>query len=189
MLAHYHGQIANVSELSRSLDMTDKTIKRYMDILEGSFMIRQLKPWFENLSKRQVKRPKLYIRDSGLLHTLLGASDQSILSHPKCGASWEGYALENLIHSFDNDLYEFYFWATEKGAELDLLVIKGGQRMGYEFKYSESPKLTKSMHIAMEDLKLDQLTVITPGERSYFLSPEIQVKPLKEATNQSKLPF
>ncbi|MCX7338326.1 MAG: ATP-binding protein [Alphaproteobacteria bacterium] len=184
MLAHYHGQIANVSELSRSLDMTDKTIKRYMDILEGCFMIRQLKPWFENLSKRQIKRPKLYIRDSGLLHTLLGVSGQTILTHPKCGASWEGYALETIINSYDTDLCEFYFWATEKGAELDLLVIKGGQRIGYEFKYSESPKITKSMHIAMEDLKLDSLTIINPGERSYALSADISVKTLKEATNR-----
>ena len=181
MLAHYHGQIANLSELSRSLDMTDKTIKRYMDILEGCFMIRQLKPWFENISKRQVKRPKLYIRDSGLLHTLLGVSGYDILKHPKCGASWEGYALENLIYSYDNDLYEFYFWATEKGAELDLLVVKGNQRLGYEFKYSETPKLSKSMHIALEDLKLDHLTIITPGERSYPLEDRISVKSLKDA--------
>ena len=181
MLAHYHGQIANMSELSRSLDMTDKTIKRYMDILEGCFMIRQLKPWFENMSKRQVKRPKLYIRDSGLLHTLLGISGHNILNHPKCGASWEGYALENLIHSYDTDLSEFYFWATEKGAELDLLVIKGDQRIGYEFKYSEAPKTTKSMHIALEDLKLDHLTIVTPGERSYALTDQISVKSLREA--------
>ncbi|MBL0941221.1 MAG: ATP-binding protein [Alphaproteobacteria bacterium] len=181
MLAHYHGQIANISELSRSLDMTDKTIKRYIDILEGCFMIRQLKPWFVNISKRQVKRPKLYIRDSGILHALLGVSNNNILTHPKCGASWEGYALENLIHSYDNDLYEFYFWATEKGAELDLLVIKGSQRHGFEFKYSEAPKVTKSMYIAMEDLKLDSLTIITPGERSYALEKEIKVQSLKEA--------
>lgn len=180
MLAHYHGQIANVSELARSLDMTDKTIKRYMDILEGCFMIRQLKPWHENISKRQVKRPKLYIRDSGILHVLLGAAN-NILMHPKCGASWEGYALENLIYTYDNDLYEFYFWATEKGAELDLLVTKGEQRIGYEFKYSETPKATKSMHIAIEDLKLDHLTIVTPGERSYKLADHITVKGLIEA--------
>ena len=144
-------------------------------------MIRQLKPWHENISKRQVKRPKLYIRDSGILHILLGLTGTSILTHPKCGASWEGYALENLMHSYDNDLYEFYFWATEKGAELDLLVIKGGQRIGYEFKYSESPKITKSMHYAIEDLKLDHLTIITPGERSYKLAECITVKNLEEA--------
>lgn len=185
MLAHYHGQIANISELSRSLNTTDKTIKRYMDILEGCFMIRQLKPWFANISKRQVKRPKLYIRDSGLLHTLLGVSAHAILAHPKCGASWEGYALENIIHSYDNDLYEFYFWATEKGAKLDLLVIKGEQRLGYEIKYSESPTITKSMHLALENLKLDHLTVITPGERSYALSERINVKSLKEAINHN----
>jgi len=181
MLAHYHAQIANLSDLSRSLDMTDKTIKRYMDILEGCFMIYQLKPWFENISKRQIKRSKLYIRDSGIFHTLLGASGDNILKHPKCGASWEGYALENIIHSYDNDLYEFYFWAIEKGSELDLLVIKGDQRIGYEFKYSEAPKITKSMHIAMDHLKLDHLYIVTPGERSYPLGDRISVKSLKEA--------
>jgi len=179
MLAHYHGQIANLSELSRSLDMTDKTVKRYMDILEGCFMIRQLHPWFENIAKRQVKRPKLYIRDSGLLHTLLGLSGNKILTHQKCGASWEGYAMENIIHAFDNDLYQFYFWSTEKNAELDLLVIKGDERIGYEFKYSEKPAVTKSMHIAMADLKLDLITVVTPGERSYGLTKNVVVKPLK----------
>lgn len=179
MLAHYHGQIANLSELSRSLDMTDKTIKKYMDILEGCFMIRQLKPWHENLSKRQVKRPKLYIRDSGILHSLLGVQD--INTHPKCGASWEGYALETIIHLFDQDLCEVYFWATEKGAELDLLILKGDQRFGFEFKYSEAPKTTKSMHIALEDLKLDFLTVVAPVKRSYQLTENIYVKNLWDA--------
>jgi predicted AAA+ superfamily ATPase len=179
MLAHYHGQIANISELSRSLDMTDKTIKRYMDILEGCFMIRQLRPWHENLPKRQVKRPKLYIRDSGIFHSLLGLSSEDIQKHPKCGASWEGYALENIIQANDQDLSEFYFWATEKGAELDLLVIRGEKRIGYEFKYSENPKITKSIHIAIEDLKLDSLYIITPGERSYPLGEKIYVTNLK----------
>lgn len=181
MLAHYHGQVANLSELTRSLDMSDKTIKRYMDILEGCFMIRQLKPWFENIGKRQIKRSKLYLRDSGLLHTLLGVSGTTLLGHPKCGASWEGYALETVIHSYDNDLTQFYFWATEKGAELDLLVIKGEQRIGYEFKYSESPKVTKSMHIALEDLKLDHLFVVTPAERSYPLGNRISVLNLRSS--------
>ncbi|MEI8296070.1 MAG: DUF4143 domain-containing protein, partial [Alphaproteobacteria bacterium] len=152
-----------------------------MDMLEGCFMVRQLEPVFVHLSKRQIKRPKLYIRDSGILHTLLGATGDSILTHPKVGASWEGYALENLIHSYDNDLTEFYFWATESGAELDLLIIKGDKRIGYEFKYSESPKVTKSMHIAMEELKLDHLTIVTPGERSYALTENIMVKSLREA--------
>ena len=184
MLAHYHGQIANISELSRSLGMTDKTIKRYMDILEGCFMIRQLKPWFENISKRHVQRPKLYLRDSGLLHTLLGTSRDQILKHPKCGASWEGYALENIINAYDHDLTEFYFWATEKGAELDLLVIKGDQRLGYEFKYSEAPKATKSMHTALEILRLDHLHVITPGNRTYSLGEKISVSTLKEILSQ-----
>ena len=180
MLAHYHGQIANISELSRSLEMTDKTIKRYMDILEGCFMIRQLKPWFENISKRQVKRSKLYLRDSGIFHSLLGIASDHIFKHPKCGASWEGFALENIINAYDNDLVEFYFWATEKEAELDLLVIKGEERLGYEFKYSESPKVTRSMQSALQDLKLDHLTIITPGERSYSLGQKISVSNLEK---------
>lgn len=178
MLAHYHGQIANISELSRSLDMTDKTVRRYMEILEGCFMIRQLKPWHENLGKRQVKRPKLYIRDSGILHVLLNIHD--IHLHPKCGASWEGYAIENIIASYDGDIAEFYFWRTEKGAELDLLVINGGKRIGYEFKYSETPKMTKSAHIALKDLKLDELIIVYPGKRSYALAENISVKSLAE---------
>jgi predicted AAA+ superfamily ATPase len=185
MLAHYHGQVANISELSRSLGMTDKTIKRYMDILEGSFMIRQLKPWHGNLSKRQIKKSKLYIRDSGLLHTLLGATAADILKHPKLGASWEGFALENVINSYDNDLHEFYYWGTEGGTELDLLVVRGNERIGIEFKYSEAPKPTKSMHIAMDDLKLDHLTIITPGNRSYPLTTKITVSTLKDAIGDS----
>ena len=174
MLAHYHGQIANISELSRSLDMTDKTIKRYMDILEGCFMIRQLKPWHENIGKRQVKRPKLYIRDSGILHTLLGIGSE-IDKHPKCGASWEGYALENIIYSYDQDLSEFYFWRTEKGSELDLLVITGEDRIGYEFKYSDTPKLTRSMYTSLEDLKLKHLYIVAPIERSYQKEEKISI--------------
>ncbi len=180
MLSHYHGQIANISELSRSLGIADKTIKRYMDILEGCFMIRQLKPWFENISKRQVKRPKLYLRDSGLLHSLLGISGNHLFKHPKCGASWEGFALENIIHAHDQLLTEFYFWGTEKQAELDLLVIQGEKRYGYEFKYSASPKITRSMRSALEDLKLDHLTIITPGERSYALNEKVSVSNLQD---------
>lgn len=186
MLAHYHAQIANISELTRSLDMSNKTVKKYMDILEGCFMIRQLRPWHENLSKRQVKRPKVFIRDSGLLHTLLGIKDTEITTHPKCGASWEGYAMENIIQSYDNDLNEFYFWATEKGAELDLLVISRGKKHGYEFKFSEAPKATKSMHIAFEDLALDTLTVVTPGESSYPLTESFQVKSLSSTLHHIK---
>jgi predicted AAA+ superfamily ATPase len=185
MLAHYHGQIANISDLSNSLSMTDKTIKRYIDILEGCFMIRQLKPWHENISKRQVRRPKLYIRDSGILHSLLGISSLDIYKHPKCGASWGGYALENIINASDQDLSEFYFWRTEKGAELDLLLIRGTKRIGYEFKYSESPKITKSMHNALADLKLMQLYIITPGDKSYPLSEQISVITLTDALKQS----
>jgi predicted AAA+ superfamily ATPase len=183
MLAHYHGQIANISDLSKSLGMTDKTIKRYMDILEGCFMIRQLKPWYQNISKRQVKRPKLYIRDSGILHSLLGISSTNLYTHPKSGASWEGYALENIIQSYDQDLCEFYFWRTEKGAEIDLLKIQHGKYIGYEFKYSENPKITKSMHIALEDLNLSHIYIVIPGKRSYPLSDKISALSLNDINN------
>jgi len=179
MLAHYHGQLSNVSELARSMDMSHKAVKRYIDILEGCFMIRQLRPWFENISKRQTKSPKIYIRDSGIFHSLLGIASKNIHLHPKCGASWEGYALETIIHHMDNKRTEYYFWRTEKGAELDLLVLQNGQRLGYEFKYSEHPKMTKSMHSAMEDLKLDRLTIITPGTRSYPLGEKVFVESLE----------
>ena len=175
MLAHYHGQIANISELSSSLSMTDKTVKKYMDILEGCFMIRQLKPWHQNISKRQVKRPKLYIRDSGILHSLLGISNTNIHMHPKCGPSWEGYALENIIKLHDKDLCEFYFWRTEKGAELDLLIIKHGKYIGYEFKYSENPKPTRSIYTAINDLNLSHLYIVTPTKKSYSISDSISV--------------
>ena len=151
-----------------------------MDILEGAFMVRQLVPWHENLSKRQVKRPKMYIRDSGLLHSLLGIKGADIYRHPKCGASWEGFALETLIQELEGGLSEFYFWGTESGAELDLLVIEGGKRHGYEFKYSEAPKATRSMHASVEYLMLDSLTVVTPGIRSYPLTEKISVKNLSD---------
>ena len=180
MIAHYHGQIANIAELSRSLDMTNKTIKRYLDILEGCFMIRQLKPWHENLAKRQVKRAKIYIRDSGILHSLLNISDDNLYKHPKLGASWEGFALESIIQANEQSLSEFYFWGTEAGAELDLLIIKGSKRIGFEFKHSDQPKVTKSMHIAIEDLKLDELNIITPGKNSYQIAEKIFVKNLSD---------
>lgn len=175
MIAHYHGQTVNYSELGRSLDLTDKTIKRYLDILEGAFMIKLLKPWHENLAKRQVKSPKVYIRDSGLLHTLLGITSDSFMNHPKVGASWEGYALEEIIRTLDLNRQQVYFWATEKGAELDLLVIEGGKRYGFEFKFSDSPRITRSMRIAQEDLNLSQLIIINPGQHSYQLEQNLSI--------------
>ena len=143
-------------------------------------MIRALRPWHENLKKRQVKRPKIYFRDSGIFHSLMGIHDQTaLLKHPKLGASWEGYAMEEVIKAFQPD--ETYFWATHNGAELDLLMLKDGRRFGIEFKRKDAPKLTPSMRIAMEDLRLDHLNVVYPGKTSYRLADRIQVIPLAAA--------
>jgi predicted AAA+ superfamily ATPase len=187
MVAHYHGQTVNFSDIGRSLDISDKSIKRYLEILCGSFMVRLLKPWHENLSKRQVKSPKVYIRDSGLFHTLLNLTPDNWLLNPKIGASWEGYALEEVLRFLNVTEAESYFWATEKGAELDLLVLKKGQKLGFEFKYSDAPKVTRSMHIALEDLKLETLTIIIPGNNSYQLAEKIFVSGLLPFINKKTL--
>jgi predicted AAA+ superfamily ATPase len=180
MLAHYHGQILNASELGRSLGVNQTTVSHYVDILEGVFMIRALRPWHENLKKRQVKRPKIYFRDSGIFHSLMGIRDQTaLLKHPKLGASWEGYAMEEMLKVRQPD--EAYFWATHNGAELDLLLLKDGQRHGVEFKRKDAPKLTPSMKIAIEDLRLDRLTIVYPGNTSYRLAETIDVLPLESA--------
>ena len=177
MVAHSHGQIWNASELGRSLAINETTVRRYLDLMSGVFMVRQLPPWFENLGKRQVKAPKVYVRDSGLLHALLGVSNARDLEHhPKVGASWEGYAVEEVLKAVRPD--EAYFWATHQGAELDLLLFKRGRRIGVECKRADAPAMTRSMHIAMEDLKLDELRVVYPGERRYTLSSGVDVIPL-----------
>lgn len=179
MLAHYHGNIFNASELGRSLALSDPTMRRYLDILTGTFMIRQLQPWFENINKRQIKAPKIIFRDSGILHSLLGIDDKTaLIKHPKLGASWEGFAIEQIIHIEGADPQDCYFWGTHGGAELDLLLTKQGQRLGFECKYQDAPKLTKSMHIAMDDLKLNHLTVIYPGTKHYKLAEQIEVRGL-----------
>lgn len=173
MIAHYHGQQLNYSEISQSVDMSDKTIKRYIDILEGTFMIRLLRPWFVNIKKRITKRPKLYIRDSGLFHSLMDISGKILFSHPKIGASWEGYALEEMLRILNPR--NAYYWRTEKGEEMDLVYFKGGECFGYEFKYSDAPKVTKSIHIVKKDLNLKRVTIITPGSHRYFLEDDIEV--------------
>lgn len=176
MLAHYHGNILNVEELSRSLAITNKNARYYLDVLTGTFMLRQLQPWWENVSKRQVKSPKIYFRDSGLLHYLLDLREKPMLTrHPKIGASWEGFMLEEITRCLHVDPEECYFWATHQQAELDLLIFQQGKRLGFEFKYTDAPKLTKSMQIACSDLKLDELTVIYPGNKSYCLAEKIRV--------------
>jgi predicted AAA+ superfamily ATPase len=174
MLAHYHGQPWNASELARSLGEAHTTVKRHLDILSGALMVRQLPPWFENLGKRQVKAPKVYLRDSGVLHALLGLSTFAALEgHPKLGASWEGFVIEQILRRTGER--DAFFWATPAGAELDLLVFAGGRRIGFEIKYSDAPRPTKSMAIAQQDLALDQLFVVYPGGTSYPLRPGLDV--------------
>lgn len=181
MLAHYHGQIWRATEPARSLGVSEPTARRYLDILTGVFMVRQLQPWHANLKKRQVKAPKIYLRDTGLLHQLLGIrSEQELLKHPKCGFSWEGYAVEEAIKTVDPD--EAYFWGTHNGAEIDLVMIKDGHMLGVECKKVDAPRLTPSMRIALDDLKLEQIAVVYPGTRRYDLAENIHAVPLNEVT-------
>lgn len=157
-------------------------MRRYLDLMSGVYMVRQLPPWFENIGKRQVKAPKVYIRDSGLLHTLLGITNQRDLEfHPKVGASWEGYAVEEVLKTFRPD--EAYFWTTHNGDELDLLMFKGGRRIGVECKRSDAPTLTASMRNAMSDLKLAELYVVHPGKQRYMLANNVEIVPLSQMLN------
>ena len=178
MLAHLHGGILNSSALGRATSLDAKTAARYVDILTGAFLIRRLLPWFENSGKRMVRAPKIYLRDSGVLHALLGLRDaQEIRSHPRFGVSWEGYAIEQTIRFLNADR-DAYFWSTHGGAELDLLVIRGGKRYGFEFKFADAPRTTKSMHVALHDLKLERLYVVYPGPRAFPLADRIETLPL-----------
>jgi uncharacterized protein len=184
MLAHMHGQVWNASEPARSLGVGESTVRRYLDLLTGLFLVRQLPPWHENLGKRQVKAPKIYFRDSGMLHQLLGVrSERELLSHPKCGASWEGYALEETLKAIRPD--EAYFWATYQGAELDLFLFKNGRRLGVEFKRMDAPRLTPSMRIALKDLRLEGLAVLHPGTASYPLGERVRVIPLAAVAGET----
>lgn len=178
MLAHYHGQLWNASEFARSMGLTDKTVRSYLDILSGTFMVRQLQPWYENIGKRQVKSPKIYLTDSGILHALLNIVDShSLFGNPRVGASWEGFALHQFMQIVRPS--QFYFWSTYSGAELDLFFLHQGQRYGIEFKFNEAPKVTKSMRIAVKDLALRHLWVIYPGRHSYPVDEQISVWPLQ----------
>jgi predicted AAA+ superfamily ATPase len=176
MVAHYHGQVWSSAEPARSLGLSEPTVRRYLDFLTGADLVRQLQPWFENLGKRQIRSPKVYVRDSGLLHALfnLGTLD-AILAHPKAGASWEGFLLEEVLKAARPD--QAYFWGTHQGAELDLLMLKGARRVGVEFKRADAPALTPSMRIAMSDLELDALFVLYPGSKRYALADRIEVLP------------
>lgn len=173
MLAHYHGQTWNSSAIASSLGLSQPTTRRYLDLLTDAFVVRQLPPWFENAGKRVVKSPKVYVRDSGLLHTLLGIDDEpSLESHPKLGASWEGFVLEQVL-AWPLER-QAWFWATHAGAEIDLVVVRGARRWGFEFKYADAPRMTRSIHVALADLKLDRVFVVSPGERSYPLHDRVE---------------
>lgn len=183
MLAHYHGQTFNAAELGGALGLSGHTMRHYLDILVGTFMIRTLTPWIESLKKRQIKSPKIYFRDAGIFHALLDIkSFDHLMLSPKIGASWEGFALETIVNHMDTP--HCYFWATHNHAELDLLVIKEGKRLGFEFKYTDKPSATKSMHIALSELKLDHLTLIYPGDVDFPLAKNMTVQGLTSYLSQ-----
>jgi predicted AAA+ superfamily ATPase len=174
MLSHYHGQVFNASELGRSLGTADTTVKRYLDILSGTFLVRQLQPWFYNTKKRLVKRPKIYFRDSGLLHSLMSVtSEKELFNHPRLGASWEGFALEQISVRLNLREEEAFFWGTHTGAELDLVFQRKGQLWGVEVKYNEAPAITRSMRSAVTELNLAHLWVVYPGDKTYSLEKNI----------------
>lgn len=180
MLAHYHGQTTNYSELSRSFGVSDATVRHYLDLLSGAYVIRLLPPWFENVSKRQVRAPKLYIRDSGLLHSLLGIdSDDALQVHPKLGASWEGFALEQILAAYRIESEEAYFWGIHAQGELDLLMVRGGQRVGFEIKYTDRPQVTRRHHEFIELLQLERLEIVCPGAMEHWLEPKILLRGLE----------
>ena len=179
MLAHYHGQIFNASEIGKSLELSDHTAQRYLDLLSGTFMVRQLRPWHYNTKKRLIKRPKIYFRDTGILHSLLSLeAKRDVLSHPKLGASWEGFALEEAIRLIQLKENEVFFWGVHTGAELDLVFEKKGKLYGVEVKYTQAPSLTSSMRFAATELSLKHLWVVYPGREEYPLSRNVTVMPL-----------
>jgi predicted AAA+ superfamily ATPase len=184
ILAQSHGSTVNYSDISKTIGVSSITVKKYIDILESAFVVTILRPWFENISKRQIKAPKIYIKDTGILHYLLGIND-GIELHPKCGLSWEGFAVHQIIKRYANDSNDAYFWRTNAGAELDLLIVKNNQRIGFEIKYSSVPKITLSITSAMEDLKLEKLFVIIPGNDSYSLKENIRVIGLEGHLNRA----
>jgi predicted AAA+ superfamily ATPase len=180
MVAHFHGQIWNGADLARSLGISEHTVRSYVDLLTGTFMLRQLQPWFENVSTRQYKAPKVYVRDTGLLHALLGlARAEDLAGHPKFGSSWEGFALEQVLAVTGTD--HAYYWGTHAGAELDLVLFRKGRRNGVEFKTSDGPNMTKSLHVALGDLKLDRAWIIYPGTETYKVHERVEVVPLSGA--------
>ena len=188
MVAHYHSQIWSAGDPARTLGVSEKTARHYLDILAGAYVVRVLPPWFENLGKRQTKAPKVYVRDSGLLHSLLGIETvDQLRAHPKGGASWEGFAIEQILSGPRPPGESAYYWATHNGAELDLLLMSRGRRLGFEFKYADAPTMTRSLHIALADLKLDQAYIVYPGDKSYAVHERVQVLPLRQAMSAGSL--
>ena len=188
MVAHVHGQTWNASEFGRAFGMADTTVRRYLDLLTATFLVRQLQPFHENLAKRQVKAPKLYVSDSGLLHSLLGLQDERDLEgHPKVGASWEGFALDQMVRHMGARAEDCYFWATHAGAKLDLLIVRGRRRWGFEVKKTSAPGLTRSMHIAIKDLRLDRLDVIHAGRDTFALAAKVRAVALADVTSSGHL--
>ena len=186
MLAHYHAQTWNSAEPARALGVSQTATRHYLDLLTDAFMIRQLQPWHANLKKRQVKAPKLYVRDSGLLHSLLGIeTPKALLSHPKLGASWEGFAIEQILANEAHD--EAYFWATHQGAEIDLILRRGDKLFGVEFKRADAPRITPSIRIALDDLKLERVAIIYPGAKRYPLSDKVEAVPLAQLATDNLL--
>ncbi|HDH08445.1 MAG TPA: ATP-binding protein [Gammaproteobacteria bacterium] len=182
MLAHYHGQTWNAAEFARALGVSESTVRRYLDLLSDALMVRQLQPWHANIRKRQVKSPKIYIQDSGLLHQLLGiTSERDLLTHPKIGASWEGYVIEEVLSAMQPD--DTWFWATHQGAEIDLLLRKNGRMVGVECKRTDAPRMTPSIRMALTDLKLDKVIVVYPGEKRFSLAERVEAVPLKDLAN------
>lgn len=178
---HYHAQTRNGAELARAFGVAESTVKRYLDLLTAALVVRQLPPWHENISKRQLRSPKVYLRDSGLLHRLLGIGGfDELQSHPKVGASWEGFALEQILHSHDVSADNAYFWGTHAGAELDLLVLRGTQRWGFEIKRSSAPRMSRSLHVAISDLGLTRASIVYPGTQRYALAEKVEAVPLAE---------
>lgn len=179
MLAHYHGQTWNAAEPARAMGASESTMRRYLDLLTDAFMVRQLQPWHANLRKRQVKAPKIYIRDAGLLHQLLGiVTERELQTHPKLGASWEGYVLEEALAALQPD--EACFWGTHQGAEIDLVVRRNGRMLGVECKRTDAPRMTPSLRIALDDLHLESIAVIYPGTKRYSIAPRIEAVPFGE---------
>jgi len=182
MLAHYHGQTWNAAEFARAMGVSESTTRRYLDLLSDAFMVRQLQPWYANIRKRQVKSPKIYIHDSGLLHQLLGINNEhGLMMHPKIGASWEGYVIEEVLSAIQPD--DAWFWATHQGAEIDLILQKNGRKIGIECKRTDTPKMTPSIRTALEDLKLDKVIVVYPGHKQFSISKQVTAMPLKDWSN------